>query len=261
MRGRYTGERQPLLPGSYATLPDLPATDALTFACYFYPTLLEAREQTVVRAGNFRIAVSETGLVITIGVARIESLVALQAHRWYRVAIAIGETVEVLIEGVPAGSAEAPLRHRTTHRTSNRLSIARGDWELAREAPGSGHFNGRIEAVRIYDAALDVGTVCAELDETRPSRPELSGAWDFSIGIETSVVTDVSGHGRHGTLYQTPTRAVRGARWRGDVFNWREDPSQYAAIHFHDDDLDRRAAGVRASAGRFRTSFRRAYTR
>jgi N,N-dimethylformamidase len=66
----------------------------------------------------------------------------------------------------------------------------------------------------------------------------LNGAWDFSLGIETSVATDVSGHGRrHGTLHQTPTRAVRGAHWRGDVFNWRENPSQYAAIHFHDDDL------------------------
>ena len=34
-----------------------------------------------------------------------------------------------------------------------------------------------------------------------------------------------------------PTRAVRGSRWSGDETNWRHAPRQYAAIHFHEDDL------------------------
>ena len=164
----------------------------------------------------------------------------MRERRWYRVAVAIGASVEVQIEGVPAGSVRT--RHCGIERRTgepNRLSIPRGDWELAREAPGAGHFNGRIEAVRIYDAATRRSSSVLRGSRRNRALPGRSciGAWDFSIGIETSVVTDVSGHGRHGTLYQTPTRAVRGARWRGDVFNWREDPSQYAAIHFHDDDL------------------------
>ena len=30
---------------------------------------------------------------------------------------------------------------------------------------------------------------------------------------------------------------MRGASWRGDVLNWADAPDQYAAVHFHDDDL------------------------
>ena len=237
LRGRYKAEHQPLLPGSFAVLPDLPATDALTFACYVYPTLLESHDQTIVRAGDFRVAVNASGLVVAIGPSRVEIAAPLRERRWYRIAVAVGASIDVQIEGVTAGTSESALQVRTTRETPASLSVPRADWELARERAGAGHFNGRIEAVRIYATVLDPAMACADLDTRRPSRPQLAGAWDFSIGIETNTVTDVSGHGRHGTLYQTPTRAVRGARWRGDVFNWREDPAQYAAIHFHDDDL------------------------
>ncbi len=112
-----------------------------------------------------------------------------------------------------------------------------GDCELARESPGCGHFNGRIEAVRIYGVAMGIDAVLPDLDAARPSNPHLLGAWDFSLAIESNVLVDTSRHTRHGSAHQMPTRAVRGARWRGDVFNWRQDPSQYAAIHFHEDDL------------------------
>jgi N,N-dimethylformamidase len=237
LRGRYAAERQPLTPGSYAVLPDLPALDALTFACWLFPTLLEPRDQTIVRCGSFRVVVNASGLVVVIGEARSEISVRLIERRWYRVVVVAGASICVHIDGTPATPSERPLHHRTAFPAPDGLSVPRGNWELAREAPGTGHFNGRIEAVRIYAAAVDPVLARADLDSPRPSRPELLGAWDFAIGIETSGINDVSGHARHGTLYQTPTRAVRGVRWRGDVFDWREDPSQYAAIHFHDDDL------------------------
>jgi N,N-dimethylformamidase len=35
-----------------------------------------------------------------------------------------------------------------------------------------------------------------------------------------------------------PARAVTGRLWTGDVFDFRFEPSHYAAIHFHDDDLE-----------------------
>ena len=35
-----------------------------------------------------------------------------------------------------------------------------------------------------------------------------------------------------------PTRAVTDHTWTGDEVNWSAAPHQYAAIHFHDDDLD-----------------------
>jgi N,N-dimethylformamidase len=42
----------------------------------------------------------------------------------------------------------------------------------------------------------------------------------------------------HGHLLNAPKRAVRGMRWSGSRFDWTSCPEEYAAIHFHDDDLD-----------------------
>ena len=41
----------------------------------------------------------------------------------------------------------------------------------------------------------------------------------------------------HGTLVNLPTRAVVGATWTGAEHCWRHAPAEYAAIHFHADDL------------------------
>jgi N,N-dimethylformamidase len=232
----YAGEHQPSNPGSYAVLPGLPASDGVGFACYFYPTLLEANEQTLVHGGGFSVRISDKGIVVAIGAQRIDVAAPLRQHRWHRLVASAGREVAVRIDVLPLGPAEPPQTTRFVHPLSV-CAFTGGDWELAREAPGHGHFNGRIEAVRIYGAPVDVSAALHDLDSPRPSRPGLDGAWDFSIGIDTQMLTDVSGHNRHGRLQQMPTRAVRGVKWRGNVFNWREDPAQYAAIHFHDDDL------------------------
>ena len=235
--GSYAGARQPLTPGSYAVLPDLPVSAGLTFACYFYPTLLESDERTLAHGNAFQIRVGAAGIGVIIGDTRIDVPAALQMRRWHRLVVALGAELNVQIDRLPGGSAEQPCIWRATRPMPALAPLSRGNWELGRESHGRRHFNGRIEAVRIYAAAVDITTAHHDLDLPRPSGPHLCGAWDFALGIETRTVTDVSGHARHGTLQQTPTRAVRGVHWRGDVFNWREDPAQYAAIHFHEDDL------------------------
>src|SRR5207237_8004176 len=48
---------------------------------------------------------------------------------------------------------------------------------------------------------------------------------------------DVGLHRLSGRLVNLPTRAVTGARWTGREMCWRHAPREYAAIHFHDDDL------------------------
>jgi N,N-dimethylformamidase len=67
---------------------------------------------------------------------------------------------------------------------------------------------------------------------------EVLAAWDFSQGIEGSTITDIGPGKHHGRLVNQPTRAVVGARWSGAEMCWRNAPRDYAAIHFHDDDLD-----------------------
>jgi N,N-dimethylformamidase len=50
-------------------------------------------------------------------------------------------------------------------------------------------------------------------------------------------VIDVGPHRLGGRLVNLPTRAVTGARWSGSEMCWRHAPREYAAIHFHDDDI------------------------
>lgn len=91
---------------------------------------------------------------------------------------------------------------------------------------GINTFNGKLEEVRVFGRAKD----------NQPSR--LLASWDFSLQMNTACITDTSGAGRHGILVNAPTRAVTGHDWNGDEVDFRYVPSQYGAIHFHDDDLE-----------------------
>ncbi|MFC7555473.1 N,N-dimethylformamidase beta subunit family domain-containing protein [Pseudoroseomonas wenyumeiae] len=65
----------------------------------------------------------------------------------------------------------------------------------------------------------------------------LLAAWDFSDGIPTDRLRDLSANRLDGVLRQMPTRAMTGANWDGSTRSWTEAPWQYGAIHFHRDDM------------------------
>ena len=92
----------------------------------------------------------------------------------------------------------------------------------------------------IEDPLLLAGTALATLDD--PEALLASGRvlawWDFSVGIRTTRRSDRGAAGLHGTLTNLPARAMRGSRWTGAEHAWRHAPRHYAAIHFHEDDLD-----------------------
>ena len=86
----------------------------------------------------------------------------------------------------------------------------------------TGHFNGRLEDVT-FRADSGQGPILA--------------FWDFSLVMESTSIIDVGPKSHHGMLVNLPTRAVRGSRWDGTEHSFRHAPRQYAAIHFHEDDL------------------------
>jgi N,N-dimethylformamidase len=96
-----------------------------------------------------------------------------------------------------------------------------------------GGFDGRLEAPRLVAGLLSRD----QLDALAADDPPVAGWWDFSHGIPTDAFADLSPHRRHGVLRNLPTRAVTGRRWTGEVHDWRHAPEQYAAVHFHRDDL------------------------
>ncbi|MEI8303818.1 MAG: N,N-dimethylformamidase beta subunit family domain-containing protein [Burkholderiales bacterium] len=96
-------------------------------------------------------------------------------------------------------------------------------------------FNGRLENPWLIARALSQDA----LRSVNPAvHPDCLAAWDFSQAMHSQQVVDAGPHGHHGELINTPTRAVRGSRWNGEEHCFRHAPAQYAAIHFHDDDLD-----------------------
>ncbi len=97
-------------------------------------------------------------------------------------------------------------------------------------------FNGRIERPLIFSRALSPAEVMVAGDGD-PLAGLVAG-WDFSRDIATNRIFDFGPHALHGTLVNQPTRAVTGAKWTGREMCWRHAPSEYAAIHFHEDDLD-----------------------
>ena len=97
-------------------------------------------------------------------------------------------------------------------------------------------FNGKIEAPKMFDRALSPDEIAAAA--RGEDIPGLIAAWDFSRDMHTSRVVDTGPLGLHGTLVNSPTRAVRGSTWTGREQCYRHAPEQYAAIHFHDDDID-----------------------
>lgn len=112
-------------------------------------------------------------------------------------------------------------------------------------------FNGKLDSPRLCNRALSrleietlkMGSQSGQ-DERRGSGPTQSlseciiGAWDFSDGINTMVAKDKGPYRFDVELINAPTRAMTGHNWGGHVFDWKQAPREYGAIHFHDDDLD-----------------------
>ncbi len=94
--------------------------------------------------------------------------------------------------------------------------------------PASGHYNGKIESPKIYNAAID-----PTVRETN-----LASHWELGQGITTMRVVDIGPLGLHGRLVNAPARAMTGSNWTGAEMRWKHAPETYGAIHFHEDDID-----------------------
>jgi concanavalin A-like lectin/glucanase superfamily protein/cohesin domain-containing protein/slime mold repeat-containing protein len=72
------------------------------------------------------------------------------------------------------------------------------------QSPGPGHFQGRIDEVRVWNVARTKGQIQADRNREVGSDTNLIGRWDFDQAAGTSA-TDSSGRGNNGTLTNGPT--------------------------------------------------------
>ncbi|QKC66462.1 N,N-dimethylformamidase large subunit [Mesorhizobium loti] len=94
-------------------------------------------------------------------------------------------------------------------------------------------FNGRLEAPMLLRGAQLV----ERLVDSDVPEGDILAFWDFGIDIPTSHIRDKGPLRLDGLLHNLPARAVRGSRWSGQEMCWRHALDEYAAIHFHEDDL------------------------
>ena len=238
--GRYPGKMRRADAGSYLVAEDVPALgqdNAFTFRALIWPTLL-ARPGQVLAAqwdaatqGGFMLAIDDGQLTLVVGdglgsVRRTSLAARMLDRKWYDVTVTVdplagrfslGQTALQTDFGISDSGDREDALPLLPRPAAAPLYLAG-----APEADGTigGHFNGKIEAP-------------AFLDE----KQRIIAAWDFSDGIRTTQATDTGPFRRHGRLVNLPARGMKGARWTGEHHSWQAAPRDYAAVHFHEDDL------------------------
>ena len=262
--GTYRGRRQPLRAGSHIVIAcsgRLRGLSSFTAQAMIWPTRDDLLRQTLIAtwsdASRFGFALelnSRAELELRLGDGeREESFAvgtALLTREWAFVAAsydASSEAVRLWQEplrsdpGFPSPAhvdARAGLLPRLDAPETIVIAARHGRDEGGAAAM-TGHYNGKIEGVRLADRALERD----EMERLRalPVPPDLASsvvaAWDFSREIMTDRIVDVSGNDLEGRAVNLPQRAMKGPNWTGEVFDWKAAPEQYGAIHFHDDDV------------------------
>ncbi len=97
-------------------------------------------------------------------------------------------------------------------------------------------FDGRIENPQLYPRALSADECSASRVSQAPLADPLF-AFDFARETTISTLVDTGPNALTGRLVNHPARGMRSSRWSGHEMCWRHAPGEYAAIHFHSDDM------------------------
>ncbi len=228
--GRYPSKVQHARPGSYAIVESatkIALPQAISVEALIWPTLPTDGPQTVISRRDpetgmgFALVLTPNGMTLEVGPAKVAVGKPLRAHTWYRVWASADTSTGMLRVGQqPLKRAFATDDEGDASLTAPVVVIEAAQpiligAEAAKDRPAHRCFNGKIEAPAIAGIA----------------------AWDFSRRMDSSEVEDTGPNGLHGRLVNLPTRAMKGASWTGAERDWKQAPHQYAAIHFHDDDL------------------------
>ncbi|MFB9948585.1 N,N-dimethylformamidase beta subunit family domain-containing protein [Rhizobium puerariae] len=249
---------QEIRPGSCAVVEHggalVPSGGAWSFGAYVYPTRIADNAKAIM--GNWCEAAkrgyaleidAEGHPVLALGAARL----TLKARARERVWSFVSATVDLVAGSatlsliVPADGTRPAAVHAETFDLPADVPFDSGLAFLIaahhRDQTGkyAAHFDGKIEAPRVFSRALDAEAL--RVFDWRPrtgaTTAGLVAFWDFADGITTLDVRDISPNCLSGRLHQLPRRGVTGFLWSGAVHDFRLAPGEYAAIHFHSDDI------------------------
>ena len=248
-------ERSPL--GSHARIEDVRSCfgeGSFSVTCFVFPTRLAGGRQAIVSrtdaaaTSGFTLALDERGrLCASVGDGVSMSDLAtvpkpLVERAWHAVWLVVDTDAGEMSIGWAAMSppfgGPRPLHTARAALPAGAVPSVDAPMLLAATslALPANHFNGKLEAPAVFDRVLGGGEI-----DTFVGGGTVDGAiarWDFSRGVESSRIEDTGPHGLHGALVNVPARGMTGSRWSGREMCWRHAPHEYAAIHFHEDDID-----------------------
>lgn len=247
---------QPLRPGSYAII-DIPApidSDVIGFDLWVQPTQYTPDRQSLLSAAcaesSWNLGLIDNDLVLevrgTSAEQRVAVTVAALGTPWLHVVGGINGSTGALTLGCLVDGKWAAERSWMLQQASAAPIAITGLHSLTFAAHSQPHvgvsefFNGRLENPRLLSrvpVADELRAIAAGQALTVEPRDTIA-AWDFSADIAKRTITDAGKRKLHGLLVNRPTRAVLGHAWSPAAFDYRGHPTDWAAIHFHEDDLD-----------------------
>lgn len=250
-------QEQSLNAGSYASTSPVPLIapiSSMQLAATIWPTHVNDNIQCIMAFGTFQVSLESDGSIsASIGNNRISTKQCVCERQWLRVTASIHRTsapesnhqdyslsleIQSLSHSASGLVDTSNHQHLDKHAAPLRLShkdlAAFNDVSMpvtvaALELGGriTNHFNGKIEAP----------SLCIAYEASGNSPEDLNLQWDFSEHMSCCKLQDTHEQGVWLYLVNFPARAMKGSLWRGDEMCWRHASAQYAAIHFHDDDL------------------------
>ena len=242
--GQYNGRSQTTAIGSYVAFDRHCPVELTGFSVRVNakPTLVTGRAQSLLgtwdagRQTGFAIYLDDAGrLSLTVGtgagaVFTVSTTKPLPLGYWHEATGAYdADNGRMLVSHRCLERGHLLLREAGAERqldsrpTLEPQDFFIGAWK-APEGSMTAHFNGKLEAPALFASP--------HWDEA-----SLVAAWDFSLDPCGNEIINTTPSRWNGRAVNRPTRAMKGSRWDGTVHRWTDDPTHYAAIHFHEDDV------------------------
>jgi N,N-dimethylformamidase len=257
--GGYPAREQAIPAGSWAIVPAKPCLCAETFsiAAWVWPTTPMKGDQVIARrmtadgTRGWSLGIDSDGalsmqIATSGGSVTVATGVTLGKRVWCFVGASVdGESGTVTVwqrpqKSWPGHDATAEARSALPgHVDAGGLPLtfaAAFDREQGDQTFGTGFYNGKIEAPRLYRMAMN-GAEAQARQDAPDHQTSLIASWDFGRDITGTRISDTSANQAHGHVLNVPTRGMKGHNWTGEILDWKAAPHQYGAIHFHDDDI------------------------
>lgn len=227
----FSAAHQPFYPGSYAITDDTIVIDkpVIKLSAIIWPTLKSTTVQTVISAADLSLQINDDGCAaIQWKNEKCECEQQLRLHTWAQLTATVDRTNNTLT--ITVASVDGKLiesKQYKTHTSMSDQSSTQTKVRIAANTSGNTanqFFNGKIESPKIQAGDSD-------------QQLTTYAQWDFSSGVSSTKIVDISPNQHHGRIINLPARAMTSSRWDGNEMCWRHAPHHYAAIHFHEDDI------------------------